>query len=205
MTFRITVKQNPLEIEFEAGSLGEAVSILQAEDTAIRAMMALAPQLAGTTAAAEMPAAIETAPAETAKKRGRPAKEAPPVANAPPPAPVPATPPAPPTLPADGSIPPFLQRTADAPAPVAPPPPAPPPAPPAPVAVMPPALSLAPKVIAELKRRATGSADQGAGLLAWLYTTGLVVKGATWDESMAVLQFTDDGRIKATADALSVA
>lgn len=177
-------------------------------------------------------AAPATAPA-AAKRRGRPAKNAeaasaapaaappvpstapttppaPVVANAPAPIPVPpvataapaATPPD--TTPNANGIPNFLDRTGNAAPPPVPPAVAPPVVPPAaPV----PGGVLAQKIVADLKRRAAGSPDQGKGLVDWLAGPGigLVVAGASFDEACAVINMTTDDKLQSVAGLLGVA
>lgn len=237
MTFKFTVKQNPLEIEFEAGSIGEGLAILSSSTTELGQFFATAAALQQSGAESAPGAEITTvvtngatdggkAPrkrrsnAEIAADNARIA-----AANAPPPAPVPgAAPPAPPTgaapsppappppapAPVDhaggenGGVPAFLNRTAPAAATAAAPPPPPPAAPPTPPAAAAPAITLAPKVIAECKRRATGSVDGGKALAEWLAKSGVVVQGASFDEALAVLQFHDDAKMAPIAAALSI-
>ena len=164
---------------------------------------------------------------EAPKKRGRKSKNQPDPAPAvaPPPAPVPgatvpaapaapaaptapAAPPAPvDTTPNANGIPAFLDRAAAPPAPAAPVAPvatmAPPP-PPAPIVAAPPVGTLAPKIVAELRTRATGSPDGGAGLVAWLAGAALVVPNATFEEAMECLQFLDDAKLGPAATALGI-
>lgn len=63
---------------------------------------------------------------------------------------------------------------------------------------------MADKVIAELKKRAAAAGDNGASLVTWLVQGGVVVNGATWDESIAVLQFQTDDKLAPIATALGV-
>lgn len=158
---------------------------------------------------ADAPTAATATP-EAPKKRGRKSKNQsdPATAVAPPPAPVPgATAPAAPvdTTPNANGIPAFLDRAAAPPAPAAPAAPVatmappPPPAPPAP-----PVGTLAPKIVAELRGRATGSADGGKGLVEWLAGAALVVPNATFEEAMECLQFLDDAKLGPAAQALGI-
>lgn len=212
MAFKVTVKLPPIAVEFDAGSLAEAHSILSAENTALQALFAdFSGDALGGAANETSTAAVTTEAAATAPKtRGRPKKNQPDpsTATAPPPAPVPAAAPpvgtdpvtAPP--PADGGIPPFLARN---PAPAAPAPAvAPPPPPAASPPIAPPASRLAAPIIADLKNRANGAADKGQSVADWVATTGLVVKGATFDETIAVLQFQTDDKLQPLATALGV-
>lgn len=137
---------------------------------------------------------------EGPKKRGRKPKNEPVTAVAPPPAPIPDAPAA------DSGIPPFLDRTAAAVAPPPPAPVAPPPAPSAPVIpASPPVGVLAGKVVAELKKRAEGAVDQGAGLVAWLAGAGMCVPGATFQEACDCVMFLSDEKLGPVANALGVA
>lgn len=146
------------------------------------------------------------APAPEKPKRGRKPK-APVEAVAPAPIPVPDAAPAAPvdTAPNAGGIPAFLDRNAPpAPAAVAPPPPmAAPPVPAAPVS--PPTGVLAAKVVAELKRRGEGAADQGAGLVAWLAGAALCVPGASFQEACDCVSFLTDEKLEPVAKALQLA
>lgn len=206
MTFNVKIVMQPFEVSFEAGSIAEAVSILSDPENEIAKLAALAtdtgddePQEPAITAS-EAPTTAEP------KKRGRKAK-APVEAVAPAPLPVPSTPAAPVnTTPGASGIPAFLDRTAQAPAPVAIAPP--PPVAPAPVVAAPPPPPvgvLGPKVIAELNRRKEGQSDGGAGLIAWVASAGLIVPSATWDEMTACLQFLDDAKLGPVAGGLGVA
>jgi hypothetical protein len=227
MSFRFTVKQNPLEIEFEAGSIKEGLAILSTEETELGRFFQTAASLAAIAAAngGGNAAVTETtsagaegnAPPAGGRRPGRPPKNA----NAPAPTPTPGAPPAPPAPPPLNAAPPaapaapvgavnpqgepipgFLQRT-DAPAPPAPPAP-PPPAPPAPPAAPANDLTLAPKVVENLKARAAGTADKGAALADWLAKSGVIAAGATFDEALAVVQFTRDAQLAPIATALGV-
>ena len=202
MTFKIIIQQLPIATEFEVGSLGEAVSILQEQESQIRKLGEIAADLndGGTAVATE--AGGETAPA----KRGRKPRSQPDpsTAQAPPPAPVPPAA-APPTAPVDttpnaNGLPAFLDRTGQA---AAAPPPPPPPAPPAPPAA-PPTGILAGKVIAELDRRKAGSVDSGKILVDWLVQAGLVQPGVSYEDATAALRMVSDERLATVAKALEV-
>lgn len=224
MAFKFTVKQNPFEIEFEAGSISEGLAILKDNETLIGQFTAEfgveAPQEQGKDST---DSAAEAAP-EAPKRRGRPRKNQPdpatatapapvavpnsppvmpaapaaPVAPAPIPAPVaPVAPPAP-AAPTGFDGPAFLDR--NAPAPIAP---APTPTAPVPTPTGPDPLAL--KVIEECKRRVQGAADGGKAMADWLASTGVTVQGASFDEAMAVLQFpVDPAKLKGVADALEI-
>lgn len=253
MSFKFTVKQNPLTIEFEAGSIGEAIGILQDSQTALGTIFATAAAIGANGAdstdetstvnapadnsqpltAEQIAANAEKAAADAEAKAlpqsgpGRPkltdrqkaanarvaaankaaAKITPPpvTASSPAPLPVPGTPAAPAAVDqtpnAKTGVPAFLDRTAPPPSPAAPAAPPPPPAPPP----APPVSRLCDAVIANLKQRKSVTADNGAALVTWLAQTGLVVNGASFDEAMAVLQFTDDAKLAPIAAALGVA
>jgi hypothetical protein len=125
MTFKITIERAPIGVEFEVGSIAEAISILEQEDTNLRRVVSIGDSLSGNGGEVEQGTdaggTITTEP--TKGKPGRKAKSAaapdPATAQAPPPMPIPGAA-APSLAPApDGGIPPFLDRTASA----APPPP----------------------------------------------------------------------------------
>jgi hypothetical protein len=59
-------------------------------------------------------------------------------------------------------------------------------------------------VIADLDKRAAGAADGGHALADWLASNGIVVKGATFAEAKAVLQFTGDDKLAGIAQALGL-
>lgn len=218
MTFKITISRPPMEIEFKTGSVSEAVSILQQENTELnRAFQegtalldrAIDAAAAETTEAAQGETATTTAaePKKERKKRG--ADPAAAVAPAPLPVPASPSPPAPPTpaslaIPADGGIPAFLDRTGQAAA-APPPPPLLPAAPP--VAPAPPVSGpVGQKIIAELEKRASGSADNGKSLADWLAlpTVGLTVPGATFVEAIDCLRMIGDAKLGGVATALGV-
>lgn len=202
MTFNVKIVMQPFEVSFEAGSIAEAVSILSDPENEIAKLAALA------TDTSEEAPETSSEPAAEPKKRGRKAKAAV-EAVAPAPIPVPSAPAAPvDTTPGASGIPAFLDRTAQAPAPVAvapPPPVAPAPVVAAPAAPPPPPVGvLGPKVIAELNRRKEGQPDGGAGLIAWVASAGLIVPSATWDEMTACLQFLDDAKLGPVAAGLQI-
>jgi hypothetical protein len=233
MTFRFTVKQNPLELEFETGSIAEGLAILSEGSTELGQFFETAKALAGTdgTTSTVHLAVDNTRTGETAaptRKRRTKAEMAADAARiaaatAPAPMPVPAAP-APPTPPlvtapapvAPASlgaedpvsgIPEGLKRTDGivAPAFVAPPPPPLAVAPPVAPASPPGAGRLAPLVLAEVNKRVAGSADGGKAMADWLADMGIVTKGATYAEAAAVLQFSTDAQLGAAAGLLGVA
>lgn len=216
--FRITLERLPLRLDFEAGSVAEAVAILQEQDTQLRQIVAIADDMAGTTTEAPTTEADKGANAEPARRGRKPKANQPDpsTAQAPPPAPIPApaTPPAAANLaiPADlakqnaeaaanGTIPDYLRS--QAPAAAAPPPP-PPPAPPAPP-VAPPSGILAGKVIMNLDQRKAASVDGGKVLADWLAQCGLVQAGASYDEAIAVVRLQGDDKLAAIAGQLGIA
>lgn len=213
MELKVKIARAPLTLEFEAGSLEEAVGILQDSKDKFIEALDLAVEMGGSPEA-EAPAVTATTsaeqPAPTGRGRGRKKNQPDPTtATAPAPAPVPAAAPAAPTPPlatADNGngVPAFLDRknpdavVNQAPAAAAaPPPPMPPAAAPSVVpAAAPPVSTLAPKIIENLKARAVDDINKNA-LVEWLAGPGiaLVVKGATFDEAMAVIGITADDKL----------
>jgi hypothetical protein len=208
VTFTVKIALQPFEVAFEAGSIAEAVAILSEPDNALASLAALAVGGSTDTDEAEQPESSTGAETPTKGRRGRKPKNPPVEAQAPAPIPVPSAPAAPvDTTPNVNGIPAFLDRAAaPSPAPAAPAAvtlaPPPPPAPAAPVA--PPVGTLAPKVVAELKRRAEGSADGGQGLADWLAGAGVIVKGATFQEAVDCVAFLDDAKLGPIAGALQI-
>jgi hypothetical protein len=203
MDIKVTFKRPSLEAETEVGSWKELAGLLTDEGTTLATIFgndmemviaAVNPQGSTALASGTVEAAGEAEPA----KRGRKPKAIEAVAPAPIPVPAVAAP-ADLVIPADGGIPPFLARTAAAPSP--PPPPlmpaaaAPPIAPPA--SPTPPSGVNGAKIVAELRKRATGTPDAGASLVAWLAGPGigLVMPGATFDEACAVVTMTTDEKL----------
>lgn len=210
MTFRFTVKQNPLSVAFDSDTIEEGIQVLMGGKADLHRIFS---EFAGEIGEAD----DSDENGEGVKKRTRRTKAqiaadkaaestapvasvdvplAPlPVANAPAPLAVPGS--------AAGSegigIPAFLDRTGTAAAP--------PPAPPAPVAPAPVAeVRLCDKVIEELKRRAMHSPDSGQSLADWLVKVGVVpALGSTFDEAVTILMFTKDEQLKPVAVALGVA
>lgn len=213
MTFKITIERAPIGVEFEVGSISEAIAILEQEDTNLRRVVSIGDSLSGASEQ-EQPEANGATGAEPAKRGRKPNKDKsqPDAANAQAPAPLPIPPgAAPPTVPADlvkqnaeaaagGGIPDYLKA---APAAAAPPPPPPPPAP-APVPA-PPSGILAGKVIADLDKRKATTADEGKALVEWLAAYGLVNAGSSYDESVAAIRLMHDDKLGQVATALSVA
>jgi hypothetical protein len=198
---------DPLLVEFDVQSLDELLALIQKEGGAIDAIRAHFADT-GSTDAPEG----ATGPGGTPGKRPRRSKAemaAAAAAQAPDPLPVPAAPPAAPVPAApalavagtEPGIPAFLQRPLP---PLAGPAPslAPPPPPPATATL---GNRLSDKVIAELKKKREGYSDNGQSLADWVASTGLMAKGATFDEVEAVLQFQDDDKLKPLAAALGIA
>jgi hypothetical protein len=74
MNFRITVKQNPLEVEFDSGSISEAISILEQQSTALGALFQLAADsltVSSDTTGDTSTGADNAAPATTKGRPGR--------------------------------------------------------------------------------------------------------------------------------------
>lgn len=196
MTYKVRVRPRDVEIEFETGSIKEAVGILQDESNAIGELFAAAPWAqSGTEGQAPAPAAT---PPKTRKPRNAPDPAS---ASAPPPLPVtapPAPPPAPPMPPS--AAPPTA--------------PAAPPAPPVPEGIPPflkreaPAVvggRLGPLVKAELDKRATDDAAKGQ-IVAWLVQSGVLLGTPvpTWNEATAVLTVATDKELESVAGALGI-
>lgn len=230
MTIKFRINQNPLSMEFDAGSIKEGLSILQAEESTLAEFFTMAARLAN-----EQPAtieevvssvgAIEELPKSTTGKRGpgRPAKNTTPPA-APPPMQVPGAPPAPPPAappPAMTVAPPVAPPAPSAPLPApsgdglgipvflqrAPAPPPMPPAPPqaaqfAAAANAPSPLAIAVKT--ELQNRANAAADKGAAFATWLVQCGIVPAGATFPEALAVVEWTEADKLAPIAKALQL-
>jgi len=216
--YTVTVSPRGVEVSFEVGSLGEAVEILSNNESTMASLVAIAVGGAGVVATGEGES--------TGNKRSRKPKNQPDpaTAQAPAPAPVPSAPPVAPAAPAapppappipapavqgqDGlTVPAFLDRSNPAAvANQAPPPPplpsAPPVAPPAPT----PAFILGGKVADDLEKRKAGSADSGAALHTWLMaaSAGAILPGASLDEAIQVMRFTDDDKVRPIAQALGI-
>lgn len=212
MDFKFTIAMLPLTVEFEAGSISEGVSILQAETTTLSSAYTEAKALVASVAAAESggggaPPAGEATTAPEGPKTRKPRgsnKNQPDLTTVT--APPPIAPPGAPAAPAvDTGIPPFLQRGPDNAPPQLPPSAAPsiapPPAAPAP---LPPSGVLAGKIVANLKLRADASADGGKELVNWLATAGIVIPGCTFEEALAVINMKRDDELKLVADSLQV-
>lgn len=218
MDFKWKLSRPGIEVEFETGSIGEAIELLGQEGTQLTEVFGFS--MNAHAAAGSEPT---TAPAaeEAPAKRGRgPNKPKDPVvAVAPPPMPIPAPaapttatlppnalnappPPVAPSLaiPADGGIPPFLVRTTEGAAPPLPSVPS------APLAPTPPPVGvLGPKIVAALDIKKAGSPDGGPMLADWLAACGLTVPGATYDEACQALLFMGDGKLAGVAERLGIA
>lgn len=218
--FKFTITRAPVALECEVGSLGEAIGLLQAEDTAIRTLIATADDLNSSNGEAQA-APSGDAPATSAeppktrktrgsnKDKGDPANAAAPAPVEIPGAPAAAAAQAAPvnTAPGPSGVPAFLDRTGEAAATAAappPPPPAIPAAPPAPPAA-PPSGVLAGKVIAELDKRMAGNAGTGEALAGWLAQCGLVKAGTTYSDAIDAVRMLADDKVAVVAGQLNVA
>lgn len=213
MDFKWKLSRPGIELEFETGSIGEAIGMLEEEGTKISEVFGFTMgNSAGSTA---LSSGTVSEPSEPKTRKPRANKDAA-AAVAPPPMPVPTEAPAaaptsatlPPnalTIPEDGGIPTFLDRTAAAAAAVAPPPllPSPPVAPLPPSA--PPVGVLGPKVVKALDILREGKADGGQALSDWLAGAGLTQKGANYDDACRALLMISDEKLKGVAGALGVA
>jgi hypothetical protein len=206
MTFKFIVNRNPLTVEFETETIPQGVQILSDNQNALGSIFEsyradMAESTPGTDGvktrrkrnAPDPAAATAPAPAPVPNLHVVKEGEVIPPAPAPAPVPVPVPPAADPNQPPD--MPAFLNRTA---APTPPTPPAPAPAP------APATVRLADKVIEELKRRRAASADDGKALADWVASAGIVAKGSTFEETIAVLQFFDDAKVAGIAKALGI-
>ncbi len=213
--FKFTITRAPVALECEVGSLGEAIGLLQAEDTSIRTLIATADDLNSSNGEAQAapsgdaPATAAEPPKQRKPRGSNKDKGDPATATAPAPVEIPtaAAPAAAPvnTAPGPSGVPAFLDRTSEAAATAAappPPPPAIPAAPPAPPAA-PPSGVLAGKVIAELDKRAEapGAADALAG---WLAQCGLVKAGTTYSDAIDAVRMLADDKVAVVAGQLGV-
>lgn len=227
MPFTVKLMRNPIGVEFEVGSVSEALGILQDNKDKFLELLAFSNDLGGgdeTVTTTLTPTSGETA-ADTPKRgrgKGKAAAEA--VAPAPIAVPGAAAPPAPPVAPAlngevlppaappvstapaaDGGIPDFLKRDAAPTAAAAPPPPPLLPAAP-PVVPEAPKFVLGNKIADDLQKRLDGSADKGAALQAWLmpHVTAFALPGASIDEVIALIRFTADEKVAHLAAPLGI-
>lgn len=195
MSFKITIERAPIGVEFEVGSIAEAIAILEQEDNNLRRIVSIGDELSG---AGDTEQAANAGGAEPARRGRKPKDKSQPdpaTAQAPAPLPIPAAPNM--TENASG-IPAALDRTTPA---AAPPPPPPPPAP----AAAPPSGILAGKVIANLDARKATTADDGKSLVEWLVKSGIVNAGSSYDESIAAIRLMADDKLAQVATALAVA
>lgn len=236
MDITVTISQSPASLSFEVGSFEEVVGTLQDNKKLFQEFCSVAAELGqeegATTVGTTTAAGTASSDAAPASGRGRRKKNQPDPATAAAPAPIAppvqsATPPAPPAAPAlqaqvetaaaAGTIPPFLDRSANAAPPAPPasaavaPPPVVPSAPP--IVPTPPVSALAPKIIAEVERRAAGAPDAGKGIQDWVVQSavayGFVSRPApdqwpTFAETVAVLPFQTDDKLAPIATALAV-
>jgi len=227
MDMKVTIAREPLKLEFEVGSIDEALGTLQDNKPKFIQYLEIAGEMneatGGDAGVNTGTVATEDAAAPARKGRGKAKNQPDPaIATAPAPMPVPAAPTPPvastPAAPVDvtpnaNGIPAFLDRTANAAPPVAPAQAAPtPPAPPVvaapPIAPTPPVSVLAPKILAEVANRGATAADQGAAINTWLLDTlktyGLVQSVATFDEAKVCMPFLTDDKLAPIAQALNV-
>lgn len=196
MDFKWTLSRPGIELEFETGSIKEAIGLLEQEGTSISEVFGF--NLGGQGHAAEQP---QTAAEEPKTRKPRTPKEA---AVAPAPLPVPTATTLPPNAlngagdlapAADGGIPPFLARTPPLPTSSSPP-----------LAPTPPPVGvLGPKVVLALNALKEGKPDDGQALADWLAASGLTIKGANYDAACRVVLMTADEKLKGVAEALKIA
>lgn len=206
---RVTLSRPPAQVDFEVGSISEAVGILQSEESALVQLFTIADKMNGGGEEAEQ-VALAAEPKKERKTR------APKEAVAPPPMPVPsaAAPPSPPVAPVaptpidttegPNGVPKFLDRSGGAPAGQPLPPPAPPPLVPAA-----PNFALGNRVADVLEAKAATAADAGKSLVTWLQHPGLggIVRNdpsVTFQEAVAVVRMTTDDRVAVAAGLLQV-
>lgn len=203
MTFKFIVKPKSLQIEFEAGSVGEGAAILEQEGTQIAEVFKACPWIETDQGQEVNPSSTTSGDAGEAPKTRKPRgpnksknQPDPTTASAPPPVPVAPAPVAPaapalavappppaPAPPVSEGIPPFLQRNA------------------------PVAKTLAPKVKVECEKRAAGAADGGQALANWLADCGVVNKTtppASFAEAMTVVELASDDQLAKVAEALGL-
>lgn len=195
MVFKITVARQPTAVEFEAGSISEAIGVMESESADFTKLFGFS-----FTAAHEQEAqgGIESPePGKKERKPRTPRAEA----SAPAPLAIPGAPapPAPPNV-TEGAngIPAFLDRTASQ---APPPPPLMPAAPP----IAPVSGPVGQKVIAELERR--GTTDEAKKqIVDWLAmpTVALIVPGSTFAESISCLRLIGDDKLGGVATALGL-
>jgi len=208
MDFKWTLSRPGISLEFETGSVKEAIGLLEQEGTQISEVFGFA---LPARAEGEGTKAVDATAAEP-KTRGRPKKPAP-EAVAPDPLPIPTAETAPPLVPTTATaLPPNQLNTVPGtpPSPIntepnangiptfldrAPPPPLPSlPSSPPPVGL------LGPKMVAALDEKAKASPDGGQGLADWLAACGLTIKGAKYsDACRAVLMISDEKLAPAAA------
>lgn len=201
MPFTVKLMRNPLGVEFEVGSVSEALGILQDNKDKFLELLAFSDDLGGgqdepVTTTLTAAAGGEAAPA----KRSRKSKDAT-TAVAPAPIPVPGAAPAPAAPAVDNGIPAFLKREAAA---APPPPPLLPAAPP--VAPEAPKFVLGNKIADDLQKRLSGSADDGKALRDWLmpHVTAFAIPSATIEEVISLIRFTVDEKVAHLAAPLGI-
>lgn len=212
MDFKWTLSRPGIALEFETGSIAEAVGLMQEEGSKISEVFGFTMGGANQGVVGTGEPTGEPSGEPTGEPSGEPVKTRKPRASkveavAPPPLPVPAVPvsAAAPTVPTPSTtaatlppnelapnsngIPAFLDATLPAP-PVAPAPP--------PVGV------LGPKVVAKLEQHREGKADGGQALADWLAAAGLTIPGKTFDEAVRVVLMTSDEKLRGVAEAFGV-
>jgi hypothetical protein len=206
MDFKWTLSRPGIALEFETGSIKEAIGLLEEEGTQIS-------EVFGFTMGAQKQPEQPSAPATDAEPKTREPRAPKVEAVAPPPLPIPAVAPAAPPPPAvapvitvlppnqmqpatDDGIPAALKRDANNELPSLPAPPV--------VPAPPPVGVLGPKVVAALERHREGKPDGGQALADWLAAAGLTIPGKTFDEACRVVLMTSDEKLKAVAEAFGV-
>lgn len=205
MSFTVKLMRNPLGVEFEVGSVSEALGILQDNKDKFLELLAFSDDLGG---GQDEPVTttLTTEAAPAAGRRGRKPKDAA-AAVAPAPIPVPGAAPA---AVVDNGIPDFLDRNKNPapPAPVAAAAPPPPPLLPAAPPVVPeaPKFVLGNKIADDLQKRLDGSADKGAALQAWLmpHVTAFAIPTASIEEVISLIRFTADDKVAHLAAPLGI-
>ena len=207
MTFKITISRQPFAVEFETGSVSEAIGVFQAEESEFAKLFDLkfgAPSEGEAEGASEGTSpALATGTVQTGEtaptKRGRGPRTKDRV-EAPAPIAIPEAPPTAPVAPIDDGIPEALRR---APA-MAPPPPSAPAAPPAPPAP-PPSGVLAGKIAAHMDAKLVTHPEGAQAWADWLAVCGITIKGATYAEAVDVLRLQGDEKLGPIAAQLGVA
>lgn len=220
MTIKITVARSPITAEFDVGSIGEAIAILSESKDKFTELLGLADTMSGADEQEGAPVSLQLVPrygaddgqSGSAVTEAAPRKPRKPKIEAVAPAPLP-VPQAPAPAPAAADpldIPEALRRSAPPVAPPAPPAAAAPPPPLLPAApsvapALPPTSPLAAPIVADLDKRRKASVNDGKDLADWLAGAGLIAKGASYDEAVAVVPFTTHEKLEPIAKALGLA